>query len=349
MDAEPWVSDESRMAVAARRAFARAVRQPVRVLAIALAAAGLYTASRALRPPSYEATLYLRLAETELSDPTIAPRPPAAVREYISNVALSRSRLEQIMRKYRISERYLARDPVAAVDDFREDVRIDVSRNYFIYDRRPDDPPRSALVTIALRGSDAAKTRDMLHEIGDVVLQEQLGQRSARLAQTREVLAAQLAQSRARVQQLQGAMRRLWEDLPSADAPGAVEIRARMAALQAEIQGAIDRSLALEKRVAAVSFSAAAEGQQLGLNFQLFDESLVASAPPLTPGQLARRAAVALAIALLLTVPVVGAFDDRIHAPGDLAARGLPVFGALPRFPGDEAGSYRARPRAGRV
>ena len=43
-----------------------------------------------------------------------------------------------------------------------------------------------------------------------------------------------------------------------------------------------------------------------------------------------------------LLVPVVGTFDDRIYAPRT-ASRGLPLFGAVPRFPGDEAGSYRER------
>ena len=65
--------------------------------------------------------------------------------------------------------------------------------------------------------------------------------------------------------------------------------------------------------------------------------------PRLTPRQLAYLGGFVLAIALLLTVPVLGAFDDRIYGPEDLSARGLPLFGALPRFPGDDAGSYRSR------
>ena len=349
MGQEPWVSDEQRMTLAARRVFARALRRPIRVLAIALLATGAYVASRAWRAPSYEATLYFRLVEGDVTDPRNAPRPPPAIREYISSVALSRTRLEQIMRKYGISEAYLARDPVAAVDDFRQDIEVDVSRNYFIYDRRSDDPPRSALVTISLQGSDAEKTHAMLHAIGDAILADQAAQRSARLAQAHALLGAQLKAARARTASLQAAMDRLWGDLPHADARRALEIRVQISALQAEAKGAIERTLALERRAADVAFSSAAEGKQLGLNFELFDESLVATAPHLAPLQLVHRAALALAIALLLTLPVVGAFDDRIYAPEDLAARGLPVFGALPRFSGDDAGSFGTRSRNGGV
>ncbi len=346
---EPWVSDESRMGSAARRVFARALRRPVRVLAIALLTTGAYIAWRALAAPSYEATLYFRLSEGDLTDPSNAPRPPRAIRDYISNVALSRTRVEQIMKKYHLSGAYLARNRVAAIDEFREDIKIDVSRNYFIYDRRQDESPRSALVTISLSGSDAEKTRAMLHEIGDAILKEQIEHRSSRLAQARELLGAQLTLARARVNSLQKAMDRLRIDLTNPDARGAIDIRARIAALQAETTGAIERVLVLERRSAAVAFSAAAEGEQLGLNFELFDESLIASAPQLTHFQLVCRAALVLTIVLLLTVPLVGAFDDRIYAPEDLAARGLPLFGALPRFPGDDAGSYGARLRTRRV
>ncbi len=346
---EPWISDESHMALAARRVFARAVRRPVHVLAIALLATGAYTANRALQAPIYEATLYFRLAEGDLTDPNNAPRPPRAIGEYIASVALSRNRVEQIMNKYHWSGAYLARDRVAAIDEFREDIKIDVSRNYFIYDRRQGDAPRSALVTIALSGSDAEQTRALLHEIGDAIVQEQIAQRSGRLAQARELLDAQLTLARARTSSLQATLGRLWLDLANVGGRGAIDIQVQIAALQAEAKGAIEQVLALERRTGDVALSAAAEGEQLGLNFELFDESLVASAPYLTSFQLARRVTLVFAIAMLLTLPVVGAFDDRVYAPEDLEGRGLPFFGALPRFLGDDAGSYRARLRSKRV
>ena len=102
------------------------------------------------------------------------------------------------MKKYNWSTPFLARDPVTAIDEFREDVVVEVSQNYFIYDRRPDDAPRSATIAISLSGSDREKTVAMLQEIGDAILQEQTPQRGERLAQARVLVEAQLASARSR-------------------------------------------------------------------------------------------------------------------------------------------------------
>ena len=85
------------------------------------------------------------------------------------------------------------------------------------------------------------------------------------------------------------------------------------------------------------------------MKFELVDERVATFAPRLTVLELALRAGVIFAAALAVTATVAGALDDRIYAPQDLAAWGLPLFGALPRFPGDDAGSYRARASAGRA
>jgi hypothetical protein len=344
-----WVSDEARMASIARSVFSRALRRPVRVLLIASLLTGAYVAGRALKPPIYEATLYFHLAEGDLSDPRNTPKPPSAIREHISNVALSRHRLEEIMRKYHLSERRLARDRVAATDEFREDVLIDVSRNYFLYERRPGEAPRSAQVTISLSGSDAKLTRAVLHEVADAILEQQVAHRSGGLEEARQYLDAQLELARARTRSLQEEIGRLRIEAARADTRRAIDLRARIAALETQARGAIEQALELERRAAAVAFSSEVEGERLGLNLELFDERLEVSTPPLTPLQLALRAAFAFGIVLLLTVPVVGAFDDRIYAPEDLTAFGLPLFGALPRFPGDDACSYSARTSAGRA
>jgi hypothetical protein len=342
---EQWISDEPRAALVARRLLARALRRRALVLGVSAIAAGSWVALRAARPPSYEATLFYRLAEGDLTDPKNAPRPPRAIRQYISSVALSRSQLEGIMKKYGVSRARLAHDPVAAIDDFRDDIRIEVSRNYFLYDRQPGDAPRSALVAVSFSGPDAERTRAILREIGDAIARDQADQRSERLERAREVLGAELALARERAQAIQGRIEGLQRDASRAGGRTAIGIRAQIAALGAEARGAAEHVLALERRAADVAFTAAAEGQQLGLNLELFDQSLVATAPPLTALQLARLAVLVLAVALALTVPLVGAFDDRIYAPEDLAARGVAVFGALPGFPGDDAGSFGARSR----
>jgi hypothetical protein len=346
MPRDAWIADEARATgLVVRRVLAHAIHRPGRLLVLALVVAGGTTTLRALRPPRYDASLYYRLDEGDLSDPSIAPRPPRAIREYISNVALSRDQVEAIMAKLRRPGRPdLLRDRIAAVEDFRSEINIEVSRNYFIYDRRPTDAPRSALVTISLSGSEPQRILATLHAIGDAITRDQVAQRTRRLAQAREVLADELAQAAARVEALRQRTHRLAAELDGAGAREETAVRVRLAAAEIETRSAVEQVLALERRSAAVAFSADAEDQQLALRFVLYDESLAASIPALTRLELARFAGLTFLFALGLAILMIGAFDDRVYAAEDLTARGMPLFGTLPRFPGDEAGSCRPRP-----
>ncbi len=323
--------------------FLRALRRPGWPLAVAILVAGAFVVTRARKTPTYEATLYFRLAEGDLGDLGAGARPPVDIRRYLTSVALSRHRVEEIMAKYRLSGKYRAADPVGAIDDFRDDIQIEVSRNYFLYDRHAGDPPRSALVTISLWGTDAERTRAILREIGDAVLEEQVAQRGGRLAQAREVLGTEVALARARTKELQGSMARLRMAAATAGPREALEIQARLETLAAEVAGSINQELEIERRAADVAFSTAAEGKQLGLSLDLFDERLVVTSRPLTPIELAGWGAIVFALAFVLAAAVYGTFDDRVAGIEDLEAFRVPVFGALPRFPGDDAGGYRAR------
>ena len=345
MTPEPWISDEPRLAPVARWVVARARRRQVLLLVAALLATGAFTARRAFRQPTCVATLYFRLVEGDVTDPDNSPRPPREIREYISAVALSRSRVERIMRKHAWSSAFLARDRERAIDEFRDEIEIDVSRNYFIYDRQATDEPRSAYVTISLKGANAEMTQAVLREIGDAIVQDQASQRKSRFAQTGEMVEGQLAHIRARITSLQ---RRIGV-LQLEPAGTRATVQPQIAALEIEVASAIEQMLTLQRLSSEVAFSTVAEDHRLGLNFELFDESLVASSPRLTRNQLVKFAAVVFAIVLVLLGLVVGTFDDRIWSPEDLDLRGLPLFGALRHFPGDDAGSYSARTRIGDI
>jgi hypothetical protein len=344
-----WISDEPRLSSVARLVFARALHRRVPVLLVALLLTGGATALRWLKRPTYEATLYFRLEEGELGDARHGIRPPRDIRQHIANVALSRTQLEQIMRKYHWSEGWLARDRAAAIEDFREGIEISVERNYFIYPRNPGEDPRSAEVRITLSGSDDDQVRATLRDIGDAILADQAAQSGGRLREARELFRAQIEHARARTRTLQEAMARLALEASAADERTAIAARSRLAVLQAEAKGALEQEVALQKRAAAVAFNAAKEEEQLGLKFELVDEQVTTFAPGLTALELALRAAAIFAALLVLTAIVAGALDDRIYAPQDLAAWGLPLFGALTRFPGDDAGSYRERASVGRA
>jgi hypothetical protein len=349
MGENAWISDEPRFTAVVGRVVARAARRPVTVLAIVLLGTAAFVASRALRPPTYVATLHFRLAEGDLSDPANAPRPPRAIQAYIGTVVLSRGQLQRIMEKHGWGRGLLARNPVAAVDEFREELGIEVNRNYFIYDRAFSDEPRSAYVAISLRGADPERTLGVLHEIGDAILKMQSEHRAEHLSRAVSVVEMQLAVARSRARSLAGLITGLEAEAGRARMTAAIPLRAQIATLQIESQLANEQMVALERRRDALSFSATAESAHLGLTFELFDESVVASSPPLDSLRLATLGAIAFAVLLALIVPAVGTFDDRVYVPGDLKGHGLPVFGAVPRFAGDEVAPRRSRPMTGGV
>jgi hypothetical protein len=228
-------------------------------------------------------------------------------------------------------------------------VDVEVSRNYFLYDRRPSDAPRSALVTVSLLGSDSERTVATLREIGDAIVEDQRSQRAERLQQGREALEGELARTRARAKALQDEIARLQQGPAVADPLRAADGQERVLALQVEAKSAIDRLIGLERRATGIAFTAAAESEALGLRLDLVDEGLMSLTPDLTPLELAQRALLMFVLALLLAIPVVGAFDDRIYGLEDLAGQGVPIFGELVRFPGDDVGAFRARSQVKRV
>ena len=338
-----WISDEWRLVRAARGALARARRRPLGVLAAALLLAGAFVTLRALQPPRYEASLHFRLAEGDLADPGAAPRPPRDIRQHIANIAISRHQLKQVMANHGQATAWLARDPVAAIEDFRDEISIEVSGNYFLYDRGGRDEPRSAQVTVTLSGSDPTLTEAMLHEIGQVILVGQVAQRRGRLARAHELVAAELAAARGRSRTVEEELQRLAAKAIKAKGKELATLQASTAVQETEARSAIDQVLQLERRLASIDFSGAVEAEQLGLNLKLVDERLVAITPPLGPSELALLGLGAFLVALLLVAPVVGAFDDHLYDVDDLAEHGLGLVGAFPRFPGDEACAGRSR------
>jgi hypothetical protein len=341
---ERWISEEAQLGAIARLAFTRARRRPALTLALALGATAALVGWRAWKAPAYEARLTFSMTEGEVVEPGAGLRPPRSIAEYLSTVVLSRERLGRLMEKHGISRARRAHDPVSAIEDFRrEDISIEVTRNYFVFDRRPGDPPRSAHLIVALTGSDPERTRALLHDIGQAIVDDQAEDRADLLAAERTTLEGRLAWAQARSRSLEQRIAVLSEEAGHADKGDAIVLRARVASLALEHQDALEQVLELERHRGRVEFVAAAEGKKLGVRLELVDESLLVRSRRLTPWEMAALAPLVFALALLLVAPVVGAFDDRVYAAEDLELRGLPLLGALSRFPGDDQGSYRAR------
>ena len=345
MGDERWISDEPRLAYVTRLVIGRALHRPTLVLVITLLATGAFVASGSLRPPVFEATLHYRIAEGELSNPRHAPRAPSDIRDYIRTFAMSRDRVEQILKSHPSLGSFPAGNRQQATERFREGVDVDVTRNYFILDWAQGDEPRSARLAISMRARDGVEALGVLREIGGAVVQDQAEYRRAQVEGSRIRIEAQLQDARARASAIQGRLGRLQREVGGGTATRGGP-HPRVAALQGELRAATEHLVELERRAAAARLSAAAERQDLGLTIEPFDESVVPYGILFTPLKLAALGTIAFGVTLLITLLFVGTFDDRVYAPADLAFQGLPVFGVLDRFPGDDAWTYRESTRS---
>jgi chaperonin cofactor prefoldin len=282
------------------------------------------------------------MAEGDLQDPRNAPRPPARICEYISDIALNGGSLLRLMEKFGISPRLRQANPVAAVDSMRDDIEIEVARNYFLLDRDEGGEPRTASIVLSFTSGNRDLAQAVAHDIGSALLESQAASRSAELNRARAVVAGEAQHVRFRLQQLQARLSTLLLR-QAAGTRSLAEVRAEIATLQYEISAARSRASDLEKRAADLDVALQAEQQQLGLRFHLVDESVNVRRGPLRGGEAIGYAAFVLAFLLPMVAVLFGAFDERIYRAADLGIHGFPILGVVPRFPGDEAGAYLER------
>ncbi len=341
---DPWIADEPRLVAVVIAVTLRALRRPILVFGLAILATLLVVSTLLRRAPSYEATLYFHMSEgnVQLSN---APRPVRRVREYIADVVLNRRQLLDVMGKFGLYSRLLKADPQAAIASMRDDIEISVEHNDFIWDRGPHDPPRAADITLSYRSGDAQRARAVVHELGDAVLRAQSDARSERLRLSRTAIVAERDHAQAELRTRQEELDRLWLDAGRMKDEHALVVRVQIGEVQEEMKSAAGRVQQLDQRLADYEFAQRAESEQAGLQLVLLDEDLAVLAQPLTTFKLVVVAIAMLGMALVVFVGVVGGFDNRIYRGSDLEAQGVPVFGEVARFGGDDRGSYRARTR----
>lgn len=338
---DAWIAAEPRLGPTLRRVLRRALRSRRRVLVLAAVISTALVGNRLRRAPQYEVSLDFRVEESEVASQQ-GPPPPRDIREHVANVALSRHHLDQLMRRYHLYDQWLDVDREAAMADFRRDLDLSVSRNFFITARHPDDPPRTAQVTLSYLSEDLELARAVLQDIADTLRAEST-RRTVDLVQGRALLVAELEAARDRRARLEAQVASVAGKRETAPGTDQAALRGRLAALRAELDVAILSEAALERRAKELEFGASAELSSLGLRFTLADERIATYSPRLEVDQILLRIGGTFASVLLLVILAVGAFDDRIQSAEDIEWWGLPLFGTLRAFPGDDMGSQRAR------
>ena len=342
-----WIDDEpgaARSLVELERLRQRARRRPLLTIGLTLLLTAGLVGWRARGVRFYTARAILRVSEGDL-DPMTAPRPKSTLRGYVTDAAFTNQRLLDIIKQRKLYPVLAHDDPNAAVAAMRKDIKVDVYRNYFLIERRPDDPPRSARIAISYRGRDPLVAQAVLTDLADTVARNEQMARQA----SAEKLLAVLTQAVDDAQEaLVTARRHIVEgDLARAQLKGAdaMAMQVRVADLKRSIPGLefdLQKSLDAKQKFA---LRTRFEQEQRGLRFDVvdegFEETQTVFARPAV--QLTVTGIVGLLLALPLCAILVGAIDSRIYDGDDVRRLGLRSLGIVPAYDGDDVGAFSKR------
>ena len=306
-----WFDDEPRAVDFVRQAadlFVRGVRRPLLTLLLAFVAACAVAATLALRHHTHAPRLVLRLVEGS-GDPSTMPNLKRRLGEYVREGVLTSEPLLAVIRRHGLYPNLARNNPRAALESFRQDIKVDVYQNYFVESREAGGAPRTARVGLSYRTFDREKALAVTRDLGAIIVDHETAVRreKARRAaseadRTRDML--QLA-----VQRRTEEIAKKEQELKLAERPEP--------ARQIELVGLLGSLAALERdldtatrRAATYELGAARERAGVGLRFEVADEARL-------PSETAARrfiwiAAVAsFVLGLPLSAMAVGAFSQR--------------------------------------
>lgn len=323
----------------------RALRRPLVTLAVALLVTAAAVRMRTRRPPSFEARVVLSVTEgghgiTEQN----APRPPRQLREYVRNVVLSAPRVKALMEKHQLSTGLLRRSPADAIASFREDIGVDVYRNYFMADRSPDEPPRSARVALTFGARNARLANAMVRDLADLIVEAEANSRQEATASAARAALVREDAARHDLSAAQAVMARDTLALRAARDPEQIAtLQVQLADDRQGLQTAEERLKSAIMNRSELDLRASLESRDLGLRFEVVEERLRPRNLPLGRKRTALLAAFLFCLAAPLAAVFVGAFDTRVYDLDDVRRLGLTGLGHVPGFRGDRVGSLKAR------
>jgi hypothetical protein len=329
--AASWIDEEPGLARAwheVRRCMRRARAQWGKTALLTLLVVGLVTFRRWLVPPTYPATVYMSVTEGDLEGGQTAPRTARRLNDYVYHAVFNDENLLEVMVKHNLSPAMRKRNQPLAIDEFREEIDVTVSRNHFIYERQRGEAPRSARLTLTFTSPDPRLSLLVAQDLGDLIISYEAKRRRD------QIVAAAQFQARVSATIEDEIVARERELAARLTEPGSV------AALSAARLTSDLRQLRIEQRSTEraqrdADFLESLEKQQSGLAFELVDWR-ADEYPTRLEVRLAITAAVSLLCALPLLVVLVGAFGRRVYAVDDVRRLGIGTLGMVQVFlPGD--------------
>jgi hypothetical protein len=310
----------------AARLIARSRARPLRIVGWAALCAVLVVTGTALVERRFSPRFVLSATEAE-RDAEIIPPPKRALREYVLGAVFTSSRLLQIAQEQGLYANLVADDPHAAVESFREDIRVEVYRNWFVEERSSKDVPRSARIAITYLSADRRLAMRVTERLGELVVEHELERRRAHADRVARDAEGDLRSARERLLK----EKRRWVEKSFAVARDhRAASRIDLASSTRDLER-LEQELELaERRKAALELGGALEHADLGLRFEVVERGDIPISAELEAGELALLGALVFLLGLPLSALGVGAFDGAIHDVRDLTESGFTVLGRVP-------------------
>ena len=280
----------------------RGVALVVAACTYAAALAGVVLWMKYPHAPEY----VLRVVEPD-RDPAAMPSPPRQLAEYVRKAVFTSEPLRDVMLRHGLYSGLAQTDPRAALESFRQDIRVDVRENYFVEERPMGAAPRSARLIVSYRNADPELAVSVTRELGELVAKREQVARKSQAMRAEALAKEQVDEAREALVVRRSEVASMREELDGG-IRSAPQRRVAFIGLLGSLP-AIERTLDHhERREAALALGAAFEQRGVGMVFEVVDDP---SLPTDTEAQTTRAivASAAFVLGLPLLAIAVGAFS----------------------------------------
>jgi hypothetical protein len=306
VDREPSAIDAFRQAFAV---FVNGLRRPFWTFGLTLLLASALGGAMYLARGQFSPHVVLRVTEAN-ADPTAMPKLKRQLGEYVEKAVFTSSPLMDIILRHNLYPKAMRQNPRAALDSFRKEIEVDVYQNYFVEERRVNQAPRSARVSIGFRSDDPEIALSVTRELGALVMNHE------RRIRREQALAAASEANRERAT-LNAAVQQRGRDVAEKraelEAAGVAnpQLQVELVSLMGSLEALELQAESAELRATKLDLGAKFERQGMGLSFEVADEASVPN-----PGRRGPLALLVAGIAMLLGFPLVALGVGTFGAPG---------------------------------
>lgn len=324
-----WVASEPGFRVLVdevRRLFRRAKKRKLLSVFLTLLFTGALVAKQSTSVRRYPARVVLGVTE----NPRLTEGPVQSsndLKSYVLSAVFTDAALLQVLEKNHYLPAKLKSRPRLALEDLRDQVEVDVTKNEFAAPRTPGET-RSALVAIELWLPDPDQAIGITRDLGDLVVQRDQENQVERLRLERGIAANAVGLARNEVDRIQRDAARTNVDAQTADPSTKAELHVRADNDSRTLLAATQRLADAEKARRALDTVGAAGGSSVALRWDRVDWGAAA----LRENERASVGFVGIGGLLILfplTLLGVGAWNRVVYDDRDVRWLGLTALGVV--------------------